>query len=239
MGPSAAEINLEKRKEKEAQEDPDVGRSIRQIVEARGFVFEKHNVTTEDGYILEMHRVSENITTNSTGAQRPVVFMQHGVMSSSETWVLNGNKSTAFHFARAGYDVWLGNSRGGLYSRKHLTLDPDDPNEASEFFDYSFYEMAKYDTPAQIDYILNNTGVAKLAYIGHSQGTTSMFTALAEGFGEIHKKVNIFVALAPVVYLGRTSDAFVLNFRDKASMVEAALKKMKIYEILGPKWSNT
>lgn len=61
--------------------------------------------------------------------------------------------------------------------------------------------MAKYDEPAMIDYVLNLTGQQTLSYVGHSQGTTLMFTALAEGFGDLGKKLNLFVALAPVVYL--------------------------------------
>jgi len=115
--------------------------------------------------------------------------------------VLNGENATAYLFAREGYDVWLGNSRGGLYSRKHKTLNPDDPEDQVAFFDYSFYEMAKYDEPAMIDYVLNLTEQQTLSYIGHSQGTTLMFTALAEGFGDLAKKLNLFVALAPVIYL--------------------------------------
>ena len=54
----------------------------------------------------------------------------------------------AFVAARAGYDVWLGNSRGSTFSRKHIKYDPD--VDKREFWDYSFYEMAMYDVPAFI-----------------------------------------------------------------------------------------
>ena len=54
----------------------------------------------------------------------------------------------------AGYDVWLGNNRGNIYCRKHVKFTTAD----KEFFDYSFYEMGKYDLPAMIDKVLKETG---------------------------------------------------------------------------------
>lgn len=37
---------------------------------------------------------------------------------------------------------------------------------------YSFDEMAKYDLPGIIDFIVKKTGQEKLYFIGHSLGTT-------------------------------------------------------------------
>jgi len=39
-------------------------------------------------------------------------------------------------FARAGYDVWLGNNRGNKYSRRHININPD--KDFKKFFDFSF-----------------------------------------------------------------------------------------------------
>ena len=69
--------------------------------------------------------------------------------------------------------MWLGNNRGSLYSRKHISLKPDEIDEdAKKYFDYSFYELAKYDLPATIDFVLNYTKKETISYMGHSQGTT-------------------------------------------------------------------
>lgn len=73
----------------------------------------------------------------------------------------------AYILADNEYDVWLTNSRGNTYSRRHISKNPDNP--LSGFWDFSWYEMAIYDHPRTIDYILSETGNEKLYYIGHSQ----------------------------------------------------------------------
>ena len=79
-------------------------------------------------------------------------------MSSADTWVLNAKeKAPAFQLANAGYDVWLGNSRGSKYGRAHLNLDPNDPKGFDKFWEYSFEDMGKFDAPSQIDYVRKYT----------------------------------------------------------------------------------
>lgn len=47
--------------------------------------------------------------------------------------------------------------------------------------------------------MLNKTNVKNVTYIGHSQGTTQMFAALSENMDFFRDKLNLFIALAPVV----------------------------------------
>jgi pimeloyl-ACP methyl ester carboxylesterase len=102
---------------------------------------------------------------------KPAVFMQHGILDSANAWVMNWeNVAPAFVTARAGYDVWLGNSRGNTYSLGHTKYDHD-KNEA-KYWAFDWEQMGQYDLPAVIDHIVAKTGNQKITYIGHSQGTT-------------------------------------------------------------------
>ncbi len=48
--------------------------------------------------------------------------------------------SLAARLAKLGYDVWLGNNRCSMYSRKHIKYDANNDQEA--FFNFTFYEIA-------------------------------------------------------------------------------------------------
>jgi len=96
----------------------------------------------------------------------------------------------------------MGNSRGNTFSNTHIEYDKD-KNER-KYWDFSWAEMGLYDLPAMFDKVTDVTGVEKLSYIGHSQGTTQMFYALAETQEYIASKVNVFVAFAPITKIANT-----------------------------------
>lgn len=90
----------------------------------------------------------------------------------------------------------MGNARGNTYSRRHVTLKPSDP----KFWEFSWHEIGVYDIPSTIDYILWQTNQTKLAYVGHSQGVTSLFVMLSER-PEYNDKISIAHAMTPPVVL--------------------------------------
>ena len=56
-----------------------------------GYPVEIHTVTTEDCYILQMHRIPYGKSLSSVRFQnkpRPVVLLQHGILCSSADWVM-------------------------------------------------------------------------------------------------------------------------------------------------------
>ena len=63
-----------------------------------------------------------------------------------------------------GYDVWITNSRGCVYSNTHLNYTVAD----KEYWNFTFNEMGIYDLPANLNYIKLVTGVDKVIYVGHS-----------------------------------------------------------------------
>lgn len=94
------------------------------------------------------------------------MLLQHGLLDSSDTWLINEETlAPGFIFANAGYDVWLGNSRGNKHSRRHTKLNPD---KDAAFWAFSFQHMADYDLPAVFKFI-NNVTNQTIHYFGHSQ----------------------------------------------------------------------
>lgn len=173
------------------------------MIEKEGFEGQEHNVTTRDGFILTLHRVTKS-SNEIVPTKRPaaVVFIQHGLLCSAAEWVIGSREnSLAFLLANEGYDVWLGNFRGNIYSRSHKTLNATD----AQFWDFSWDEMAKYDLPSMLNYTLNVTRQNSLIYVGHSMGTTALFAMSTLYPKYAHKVVKAAVLLAPVAAIPNMS----------------------------------
>lgn len=177
---------------------------IKQLAEKYQYPLEEHKVVTQDGYILNMHR----IPSRQDGGYRPVVFLMHGIVESSISWLLLGpQKALAFVLADRGFDVWMGNVRGNEYAHTHTTLN----SSMSEYWQFSWEEIAVYDLPAMIDYILQATKQQSLYYVGHSQGTTVGYV-MCSMRPEYNNKIKMMFSLAPVAWMGHIKSPIVRFF---------------------------
>ncbi|KAG6464956.1 hypothetical protein O3G_MSEX014834 [Manduca sexta] len=172
------------------------------LIKSEGYHTETHYVTTSDGYILQVNRIPYRRHERSSHKHnRPVVFLMHGLLAASNSYVLLGHEnSLAFNLADAGFDVWMGNARGNRNSRAHVSLNPDHARQKFDFFDFSWEEIGMIDVPEMIDYALKHTGREKLHYIGHSQGGTA-FLVMSSMRPEYNEKLESVHLLAGVGYM--------------------------------------
>jgi len=176
----------------------DTWQNISQIIEQEGYPVENYWVVTSDGFSLSVVRIPNGRNQQRSAAPKPVAFLQHGLLDTGASWVLNGpEESLGFMLADAGFDVYLGNVRGNTYS----SINNQYSNETQEYWNLiDFDNMISIDLPAMLNLALQISGQSSLTYIVHSQGTIM-------GFGgfpmqpELAAKVDIFIALAPVAFV--------------------------------------
>ena len=81
--------------------EPANAKATDEMVAEAGYPVETHTVATADGYLLMVHRIpagregvlerEEREEEEREGRkERPVVFLQHGLMASSADWVSAG-----------------------------------------------------------------------------------------------------------------------------------------------------
>ncbi|KAF5293143.1 hypothetical protein FQA39_LY13753 [Lamprigera yunnana] len=92
----------------------------KQVIKKYGYPLEVHTVTTEDGYILELHRIPHG---------------RHNAQTSASWLTLGPEDSLAFMLADQGYDVWQANYRGTIWSMQYETLD--EKADEKEYFNFS------------------------------------------------------------------------------------------------------
>uniref|UniRef100_A0AAR5QJB3 Protein spaetzle n=1 Tax=Dendroctonus ponderosae TaxID=77166 RepID=A0AAR5QJB3_DENPD len=203
--------------------------NISQYLEKYGYPLETHQVETEDGFTLILHRIpaSESISKNN-----PAVLFAPPLMSSSIDWVNHGsNYSLGLLLSDLDYDIWLLNPRGTRYSMTHNTLN----STQKKFWSYSFHEKGYYDTAVSIDYVLNLTGQQKVTVVGYSEGTSALL-ALAAARPEYNEKINLIVLLSPIGYMGGVTSPIALFQVKYMTEIKALLEAVNFHAIPYAKW---
>ncbi|XP_034261161.1 putative lysosomal acid lipase/cholesteryl ester hydrolase [Pantherophis guttatus] len=177
--------------------NPEGFMTIPKIIQYWGYPSEEYQVLTDDGYYLQLNRIPCGKHCPQHEGPRPIVLLTHGFMWEGRCWIANlPSNSLGFFLADAGYDVWIINFRGTTWSRRHKEFSI----EQQEFWNFSFHEMAIYDIPATINFILQKTKQDSLYYVGHSQGAGIGFVAFAS-LPCLTDRVKLFISLTPTYSL--------------------------------------
>ncbi|KFK25651.1 hypothetical protein AALP_AA8G142000 [Arabis alpina] len=168
-----------------------------------GYKCEEHDVVTQDGYILNMQRIPEGRTGAGNPAKRQPVLIQHGILVDGISWLLNpADQNLPLILADQGFDVWMGNTRGTRFSKRHKYLNANQP----AFWNWTWDELVSYDLPAMFDHIHGLTG-QKIHYLGHSLGTLIGFTSFSEK--GLVDKLKSAAMLSPIAYLSHMTTVLV------------------------------
>jgi pimeloyl-ACP methyl ester carboxylesterase len=186
---------------------------VTDLISEYGYPVKTYEIITSDGYILRMHRL---FAKNDFKSQihhkpgcpiKPAVLIVHGFTGCSSDFVLFGpNKSLGFQLVDNGYDVWLGNVRGGKLTESHVSMKSSMP----EFWNYTITEVSIIDTANMIDYVRDVSGSFKIFYIGNSFGATYLAILLSER-PEYNEKIIQAGLMAPILYTGQKVPENVLS----------------------------
>lgn len=107
-----------------------------------------------------------------------------------------------FMLSDLGYDIWLPNTRGNIFSWEHKDPSRNSKILFSNYWDFSLDEIAKYDFTANVDFVRNKTNFEKIYYLGHSQGSMQYFLSYMHEPQFIKSKISRFIALGtvPTIY---------------------------------------
>lgn len=169
------------------------------MIRNHGYPVEIHHFKTEDGFILEYHRIPYGRKDKNQKKKRFPVIVMHGMALSSVQDVAQGpERGLSYILADNGFDVWAANMRGNHFSRNHTTLHWK--RNLKEFYDFTFHEIGYYDLPAAIDYISNVTDFEKIVFYGNSLGG-QVFLAFGASRPDYVDKIQLAVLVSATGYM--------------------------------------
>ncbi|CAL4122891.1 unnamed protein product, partial [Meganyctiphanes norvegica] len=133
-------------------------------------------------------------------AKHKIVFQQKGFLHNLSCWITPYCPQNNRIGIKAGrYYVFLFYHNTTSYCHRGPLKLKNNLNDI--LWDESWDEMAKYDIPAVIDYILETTKYQQLSYVGHSMGTTIFWAAMSEN-PDYNSKIKVMFGLGPVAFVG-------------------------------------
>ena len=95
-----------------------------------GYKLEKHEVIPEDGYKLFLCHIIKNKSYKKT----KVAYIQHGFACIAWVFFQLEKNSLPLLLIEQGYDVLIGNNRGTIFSKGHISKDSQNLINVFYFF---------------------------------------------------------------------------------------------------------
>lgn len=197
---SIREFIREKQVLKGLGNNPDSHKSEYEIkFESMGLSFEEHKIKTSDGYINTAWRLRNLDAIKRRNKTSNPIILNHGLLDNCYSFLALGReKSLTYILVDEGYDVWLTNNRGSLFSFEHIDENKDSFSLSSDYWDFSLHELANHDLIAHIDYIKKRTNSNKVDFIGHSQGGFQVLLSYTLNKEYLDESIGRFISLGTV-----------------------------------------
>ena len=193
------------------------------LVDGSDFGWEAIPVVSETGYETVLFRITDDETGAPLEDTKGPVLLLHGMFSSPEDWLKRSDidaQSTAIQLALAGYDVWIGCTRGRPDTLGHTTLNPAESAEDNKaYWDFSFEQVGNEDVDSMIDMIIaerHDSTCSKVTLVTHSSAANSALALATNPEKNIAERVDRIVTLAPCLQLNIFE--FWLPLKDLASV---------------------
>jgi polyhydroxyalkanoate synthase len=177
--------------------------------------------TTPDGVTLALRRYQPQVLD---GEKNPVILC-HGLSYNLLFWDLDESVSLPRYLASHGYDVWSLSLRGATPSSQPLSsamrrlarfnLEPEVLKTLQArlqdvtLTDWSVDDHIRYDVPAALAFVREQTATSRVHWVGHSMGGMVMMAYLGQAQAPETDQVQTFVGIAvPMVAFHPLSDPY-------------------------------
>ena len=153
-------------------------------IEGINFEWQSYPVTTSSGYEIVMFRITADPTGAPLVPTKGPLLLLHGMFSDPTDFFSRTDETTPglpIQLAQAGYDVWIGCTRGREYTLNHATMDRTLPEQKFEYWNFSFEDIGREDVTTMVDSIIvmrnQKDECQKVTIVTHSTGANSTLVA--------------------------------------------------------------
>lgn len=209
-------------------------------IEGINYEWKSYPITTDTGYQIMMFRITADPTGVALTPTKGPMLLVHGMFSDPTDFFSRTDETTPalpVQLAMAGYDVWIGCTRGRSNTLDHATIDQTDAEGKFNYWNFSFEEVGREDINSMVDNIIADRNQVdecnKVTIVTHSTGANSALVAASDSSLQLSSKVGKIINLAPCLSIN--IEKFWLPVRDLESIKAFydALDQYNITDLFG------